>query len=140
MIELLLPFEAVPLERPRTGQGKRPHDTQRNRAVKEHVARLYRLAHPREPVIPAGVPVMIVLDFHYARPPSHYRGRRVGADLREDAPRWHAQRPDTDNLVKLVKDALNGVAWHDDAQVSVVRASKRWTTGDGHTRLTITRL
>jgi len=29
----------------------------------------------------------------------------------------HTKRPDLDNLEKLVKDALNGVFWVDDAQV-----------------------
>ena len=26
-------------------------------------------------------------------------------------------KPDTDNILKIVKDALNGVLWKDDAQV-----------------------
>ena len=37
-------------------------------------------------------------------------------------------RPDTDNLVKLVLDALNRVIWRDDAQVCAIRADKRYTT------------
>lgn len=39
---------------------------------------------------------------------------------------WTAKRgrPDIDNLVKLVMDALNGVAYHDDAQIISLRASK----------------
>jgi len=31
-------------------------------------------------------------------------------------------RADLDNLVKLVSDALNGIAWHDDAQVTKLDA------------------
>lgn len=27
-------------------------------------------------------------------------------------------KPDSDNIAKLVMDALNGIAWHDDAQVT----------------------
>jgi Holliday junction resolvase RusA-like endonuclease len=27
------------------------------------------------------------------------------------------KRPDFDNIAKIVCDALNGVAWHDDAQI-----------------------
>jgi Holliday junction resolvase RusA-like endonuclease len=29
-------------------------------------------------------------------------------------------RPDCDNTIKLVADALNGIVWHDDAQVACI--------------------
>lgn len=35
-------------------------------------------------------------------------------------------RPDLDNIVKSVKDGLNGIAWLDDAQVTTIVASKRY--------------
>ena len=31
---------------------------------------------------------------------------------------WKTSRPDVDNLVKLIADSLNGVAWLDDAQIA----------------------
>jgi Holliday junction resolvase RusA-like endonuclease len=34
------------------------------------------------------------------------------------------KKPDLDNLVKLVKDALNGVYWQDDKQVISLKAEK----------------
>lgn len=41
--------------------------------------------------------------------------------------RWHDQKPDEDNLGKLVKDALNGIVWKDDAQISCpVGPVKTW--------------
>jgi Holliday junction resolvase RusA-like endonuclease len=39
-------------------------------------------------------------------------------------------RKDIDNMVKLVLDALNGVAWADDVQVAVVLARRVYTTKD----------
>jgi Holliday junction resolvase RusA-like endonuclease len=33
-------------------------------------------------------------------------------------------RPDGDNVCKLVMDALNGIAYHDDAQVTVLHVTK----------------
>lgn len=33
-------------------------------------------------------------------------------------------KPDVDNVLKLVLDALNGVAWHDDAQVTTAVVDK----------------
>lgn len=36
------------------------------------------------------------------------------------------KKPDIDNLTKSVMDALNGVAWHDDAQVVQLEARKNY--------------
>ena len=35
-------------------------------------------------------------------------------------------KPDIDNIVKSVLDALNGVAWEDDSSVTHVEADKAW--------------
>lgn len=41
---------------------------------------------------------------------------------------WHVAKGqlDLDNAVKLVADALNGVAYHDDAQIAVITSGKRY--------------
>jgi Holliday junction resolvase RusA-like endonuclease len=39
---------------------------------------------------------------------------------------YHTKRPDLDNLVKSVKDALTGVIWKDDAQIIRLTAEKRY--------------
>lgn len=36
------------------------------------------------------------------------------------------KKPDIDNLVKIILDALNGVAYMDDAQVVALHAHKHW--------------
>jgi Holliday junction resolvase RusA-like endonuclease len=47
-------------------------------------------------------------------------------------PKWRrgpvaaTARPDADNLAKGVADGLNGVAYHDDAQVTYLSVSKEW--------------
>jgi Holliday junction resolvase RusA-like endonuclease len=40
--------------------------------------------------------------------------------------RYHTKRPDLDNLVKSVKDALTGIIWKDDAQIIRLTAEKRY--------------
>ena len=40
--------------------------------------------------------------------------------------RPHIQRPDGDNILKAVKDALNRIAWADDCQVADERVRKVW--------------
>ena len=43
---------------------------------------------------------------------------------------WCDKRPDVDNMLKSVTDALNGVAWLDDGQISHVRAKKLYHPGN----------
>lgn len=40
------------------------------------------------------------------------------------------KRPDLDNLCKSVEDGLNGVAFRDDGQISSMRATKKYHSGD----------
>jgi len=47
---------------------------------------------------------------------------------------YHTQKPDADNLEKGIKDALNGIAYIDDAQVAEVSKIKIWGPCD---RITI---
>lgn len=60
-----------------------------------------------------GEPVAMKVKFCFARPQSHYTGKGV---LRSTAPKHHTQKPDLDNLMKLLKDGMASI-WHDDAQV-----------------------
>lgn len=39
----------------------------------------------------------------------------------------HTKRPDLDNIIKIVGDALNGIAWKDDSQIVGVMAEKSYS-------------
>lgn len=41
------------------------------------------------------------------------------------------KKPDMDNIVKVVADALNGVAYHDDVQIALVQAKKCYSAVEG---------
>lgn len=45
-------------------------------------------------------------------------------DIKDGDP--HTSRPDTDNLLKLVQDALNGLAYKDDSQIWMTIACKNY--------------
>ena len=39
---------------------------------------------------------------------------------------WHTARPDGDNILKIVCDALNEMMWLDDSQVCLAKVSKKY--------------
>ena len=47
-------------------------------------------------------------------------------------PAWKTTKPDTDNLVKLLKDVMTRLGfWKDDAQVALEIIQKSWATRSG---------
>jgi Holliday junction resolvase RusA-like endonuclease len=86
-----------------------------------------RLAWRAEPRQPMEGPVRLSLNFCMPRPQYHYTSK--GA-LTTGAPTWHTIKPDTDNLVKAVMDALTDAgAWHDDCQIVELSSDKRYGGG-----------
>jgi Holliday junction resolvase RusA-like endonuclease len=43
---------------------------------------------------------------------------------------WHTSRPDLDNIIKSIKDGLNGIAYLDDSQIVKIEATKQWASED----------
>lgn len=72
-------------------------------------------------------PVFLKVEFLMPRPRAHVR--RDGS-VRPSAPGWHTTRPDIDNLLKAVLDALTTIGlWADDAAITEIIAQKRYATG-----------
>ena len=62
------------------------------------------------------------------RPPSSMsKKKRTAALAGEILP---TKRPDIDNICKLCADALNGIGYHDDAQIVDLRIIKRYGESD----------
>jgi len=74
---------------------------------------------------PISGPVALELWFYLPVPRSFSRRRRLAALAGEVLP---AKKPDLDNLVKAVLDALLGVAIEDDRQVIELKAGKLYGT------------
>lgn len=77
------------------------------------------LADQHAPASPLEGPVGLILEFEFPIPPSWSKRRKADAH-------HHVSRPDLDNLVKLVTDAMtrSGRWWRDDSQVARVVATK----------------
>ena len=59
--------------------------------------------------------------FHLSRP----------ASISEKKRPFPIVKPDLDNLLKAVKDALKGILWHDDSQVVKIEAEKEYNGRPG---------
>ena len=59
------------------------------------------------------------------------RARMLAGEIRP------AKRPDFDNIGKIIADALNGVAYRDDAQIVEAQVVKIYVDGPGETAVTL---
>lgn len=107
--------------RPRFGQGRTwtPRETV---LAEQEIRRAWEEAG--SPRVEGALKLMVLL--RVTRPQSHYllsgglsaEGRRHAFPFR--------QKPDTDNALKLVMDALNTRAWSDDVQVVEATVIREW--------------
>jgi Holliday junction resolvase RusA-like endonuclease len=70
-------------------------------------------------------PLRMEVELVVARPKGHYKrdGQLSAEGLRHPLPR---RKPDVDNALKLVMDALNGRAYRDDVDIVDARVIRRW--------------
>ena len=71
-------------------------------------------------------PIRIDAAFSIQRPKGHFRTGKNAHLLRDSAPVVPTTKPDLDKLVRAVLDALTGVCFNDDAQVTQVNATKSY--------------
>lgn len=81
---------------------------------------------------PSG-PIDLDVVLEWPRPLAHYRGGKPERGLRPDAPVAKASKPDVDKVVRAVLDALDGIAYRDDAQVANLHVAKVWGEEPGAT-------
>ncbi len=113
VIKFTIPIEPVPKARARLG--RQGVFTPRATVKFENDVMLFAKAHAPE-ILWQG-PVGVVLKFYIKKPLK---------------PKFNlpAVRPDIDNYIKAVLDALNGVIWHDDGCVCGLTAMKWYATDE----------
>ena len=71
--------------------------------------------------------ISLNVTFYMPRPKTHRRTGKYSKLLKKDAPLWHSIKPDIDNLVKFVMDALQGILWEDDCKIVSLEARKLYS-------------
>jgi Holliday junction resolvase RusA-like endonuclease len=91
-----------------------PISTPAMKVAERAVALAFKSANPGWEPLPAGTAIHVWMIF-------------------AEKPRQRSHQRDVDNLGKLVLDALNGVAWHDDKDVISVHAEVQRGSAEPHT-------
>lgn len=133
---LIIHGAPVGWQRTRTNHAQRRHfnDPKTEAAEAVVVIAWIEAGSPRFDEGPLTLSLVAVME----RPAGHFKrdGTLSASGLRSSYP---TKKPDADNLVKLVCDALNTRGYRDDAQIVSMDVRKRWALpGEPpHTRVTV---
>jgi Holliday junction resolvase RusA-like endonuclease len=107
--------------------GRTYTDQQTTSAEQRVHAAWHAAGRPRLPLGAAALEVELVVD----RPQAHIKrdGSLSAAGQRAD---WPIRKPDADNALKLIMDALNGCAYRDDVDIVSASVVRRWATAGEH--------
>lgn len=80
-------------------------------------------------------PVKLEVAFYFQMPKVMLKKYNRDPDAFQD---WeHTKRPDLSNLIKFVEDSLNGIAYHDDAQICCIESNKYYDPEEPRTIISI---
>ena len=109
-----IPGEPKGKGRPRFTRNGRTYTPEQTAVYENLVKVMFMQAYPDTQPIPQGTPCTARLTAFFPIPQS--AGKKKSADMESGSIR-PTKKPDTDNIAKIVLDALNGLAYHDDSQV-----------------------
>lgn len=107
-----IPGNPIPLARPRFGQN-RVWDSQKG--IKFSAGLFVSNQHGSSPLFHG--PLSLDVTFYLPKPKSAPKSKTLT---------YHIFRPDLDNLIKMIGDICNGIAYNDDAIISLIHAVKKY--------------
>ena len=128
MIRFTVPGEPTGKGRPRfirtTGRTYTPEKTARY----ENLVKVEFQRQCPDAYYPEGTRLRMRISAHYAVPKSASKKNRAAMLERKIRP---TKKPDCDNVLKCIADALNGIAYYDDAQIVHAEISKDYAALPG---------
>lgn len=122
--ELFFPFYPTPKGRPRFTRTGHAYTPKKTSDYEQNIADYYKLHNGIFFEGPIEVKIIFYMPIPKGTP------KRVLNIMKEgDYP--HTKKPDLDNLAKAMLDALNGVAFTDDSNITALKLSKTYNTSPG---------
>lgn len=121
-----IPGEPKGKARPRFTRTGHTYTPQKTASYENLAVLCFRQAYPNTAPIVAGVEVTAYITAYYQPPQRTSRKKLQAMAVGSVKP---TKKPDCDNIAKIILDALNGTAYHDDAQVTSLHVEKRYAVG-----------
>ena len=121
-IYFIVPGEVVPKQRPRFTRNGHAYTPKKTVDYENKVKSYFITEYPYGIPFTEG-PLEIVLNVYFKIPGSISKKKQDDLLLHH----YPTKRPDSDNLLKSVCDALNGVAYTDDCQIVMACVNKIWS-------------
>lgn len=116
-LEIHIPGQPFRQKRHRTGKNGRYDPSAGDKATIQKNLLFYK------PVAPMAGPVIVRIEAYFQTPLSW-----SGAKQERHEGKYRPKTPDTDNIVKILFDAMNGMIWEDDKQVVSSKVDKYYST------------
>lgn len=109
----------IPKARPRLARGGHAYTPERTREYEEHVLNCFYEVYRKD--LRLKCPLEVYMKFYLPIPKGDSKAKRKA---KEEGIIRPTKKPDCDNLIKAVSDALNGHLYEDDSQIIKVSGEK----------------
>lgn len=128
MVQFFVPGKPIGKQRPKfNNKTKNTYTPKETRDYEALVKQGYMQKYSNKEPIPAKTPVEVEI-YAYFKIPKSMPKKQV--KLIENNKLFPTVKPDSDNISKIILDALNGVAYYDDNQVTDLVVYKQYATTD----------
>lgn len=122
-VRIVIPGQPVPKERPRATRRGHIYTPKKTKDYEELVKQIYKAKY-RNAIFEKNVPLSMDIIAYFGIPKSDSKAKKKKKSNGEILPTIKA---DADNICKIIMDALNGVAYMDDKQITDIHVLKRYS-------------
>ena len=121
-INLTIPGEPTGKGRHRTTKTGHTYTPEKTRSYEKEVQTCYQMDYMGKQLLEGEL--IAEIDAYFKIPKSATKGKRLAMKNNIVRP---TKKPDISNIIKIIEDALNKVAYKDDSQIVEVIGRKWWT-------------